>query len=67
MIDSPDKNYLPKIGKRGKMGNVFAQKTLRIPVSEKYQDMIKSGDNGGLPDLKYKDGNTIVINTVSDT
>ena len=38
-----------------------------ITVSEKYQDMIKSEDNGGLPDLKYKDGNTIVINTVSDT
>ena len=34
------------------MGNVFAQKTLRIPVSEKYQDMLQPEDNDGLPDVQ---------------
>ena len=64
VIGSSDKNYVIRFFKQGKLNKVSLHKTLlQIPGSKLYQDMIQPEQNGGLSDVSYEDGNSIVSDT----
>ena len=62
MIDSPIKNMLSKLLKGARQIFVFTKNL--IPVSGLYQDVLESEHNRGLPEVRDKCYNAIIINTV---